>query len=172
MKTMLLTALTTASSLLAGFCVHASPAYSYQHDPMRAVQAGELTRLGGATFVRTAGHSGYLVVDPGSNAVDTLGLQDAPYRDTNSVARNGNGTDVVAFRFDHAGRLAGYPVYLSQGRPDAFYTSRLAMFAPEHTTLADVRALFGNDAVHVVKKGAQTVAYLEVPVYDPFASGD
>jgi hypothetical protein len=172
MKTTLLTALTTASSLLASFCVHASPTYSYQQNPAHAAQAGTASRFGGATFVRTVGHSGYFVVEPGSNAVDTLGLQDAPYRDVDSISRNGMGTDVVAFRFDTTGRLEGYPVYLSQGRPDSFYTSRLAMFAPQHTTLADVKTLFGSDTVHLVKKGAQTVAYLEVPVYDPLASGE
>jgi hypothetical protein len=172
MKTMLLTALTTASSLLASFCVHASPTYSYQQNPAQAAQAVASSRFGGATFVRTSGQSGYFVVEPGSNAVDALGLADAPYRDTDNVARNGVGNDVVAFRFDAAGRLVGYPVYLSQARPDSFYTSRLAMFAPQHTTLADVKTLFGSNTVHLVKKGAQTVAYLEVPIYDPLASGE
>jgi hypothetical protein len=161
MKTMLLTALTTASSLLASFCVHASPTYSYQQNPAQAAQAVASSRFGGATFVRTSGQSGYFVVEPGSNAVDT-----------DNVARNGVGNDVVAFRFDAAGRLVGYPVYLSQARPDSFYTSRLAMFAPQHTTLADVKTLFGSNTVHLVKKGAQTVAYLEVPIYDPLASGE
>jgi hypothetical protein len=172
MKTMLLTALTTASSLLASFCVHASPTYSYQQNPAQAAQSGTASRLGGATFVRTAGQSGYFVVEPGSNAVDALGLQDAPYHDTDNIARNGVGSDVVAFRFDAAGRLVGHPVYISQAHPDSFYTSRLAMFAPQHTTLADVKTLFGSDTVHLEKKGAQTVAYLEVPVYDPLASGE
>ena len=172
MKTKLLTALTVASSLLANFCVHASPTYSYQQNPAQAAQSGTASRLSGATFVRTAGQSGYSLVEPGSNAVDALGLQDAPYRDTDNIARNGMGTDVVAFRFDAAGRLAGHPVYISQTHPDSFYTSRLAMFAPQHTTLADVKTLFGSDTVHLVKKGTQTVAYLEVPVYDPLASGE
>ena len=172
MKTIILTALTTASSLLASFCVHASPSYSCQQNPAQAAQAGASSCFGGASFVRTSGQSGYFVVEPGSNAVDTLGLADAPYRDADNIGRTGTGNDVVAFRFDAAGRLEGYPVYISQARPDSFYTSRLAMFAPRHTTLADVKTLFGSDTVRVEKKGPQTVAYLEVPVYDPLASGD
>jgi hypothetical protein len=172
MKTMILTALTTASSLLASFCVHASPTCSYQQNPAQAAQSGPSSRLGGATFVRTSGQSGYFVVEPGSNAVDTLGLADAPYRDADNIGRTGMGNDVVAFRFDAAGRLEGYPVYISQSRPDSFYTSRLAMLAPRHTTLADVKTLFSSDTVRVKKQGAHTLAYLEVPVYDPLASGD
>ena len=172
MKTIILTALTTASSLLASFCVHASPTCSYQQNPAQAAQSGPSSRFDGATFVPTVGHSGYFVAAPGSNAVDTLGLADAPYCDSDNIGRTGTGNDVVAFRFDAAGRLEGYPVYISQARPDSFYTSRLAMFAPRHTTLADVKMLFGSDTVHVEKKGPRTVAYLEVPVYDPLASGD
>ena len=172
MKTMILTALTAASSLLASFCVHASPTCGCQQNPQAAAQTGTSSRFGGATLVRTSGQSGYYVVAPGSNAVEKLGLADAPYRDSDNVSRNGVGSDVVAFRFDAAGKLEGYPVYISGARPDSFYTSRLALFAPRHSTLADVKTLFGSDTVHVEKKGAQTVAYLEVPVYDPLASGE
>ena len=170
MKTIILTALTTASSLLASFCVHASPTCSCQQNLAQAEQAVASSRLGGATFVRTVGQSGYLVVEPGSNAVDTLGLADAPYRDADNIGRTGMGNDVVAFRFDAAGRLEGRPVYIS-AHPESFYASRLATLN-HRSTLADVRTLFGSDAVRVEKKGAQTVAYLEVPVYDPLASGD
>jgi hypothetical protein len=172
MKTKFLTALTMASSLLASFCVHASPTYSYQQNPAQAAQSDSSSRLDGATFVRTVGHSGYFVAAPDSNAVDVLGLADAPYRDSDNIGRNGMGNDVVAFRFDAAGQLVGHPVYISQSHPDSFYANRLAMFAPRHSTLADVKTLFGSDTVHVEKKGTQTVAYLEVPVFDPIASGD
>ena len=164
MKNMILTAV-TVSTLLVGACAQASPEYTYQH---ASAAAGEGN---GATFVHVVGTSGYYVVAPGSAAIDTLGLQDAPYRDSDNVARNGVGSDAIAFRFGADGRMEGSPVYIGSA-PDSFYTSRLASLAGHRTTLADARALFPSCALHVEKQGAQTLAYIEVPVYDPLASGD
>ncbi len=168
MKTMILSAI-TASTLLAGVCAHASPTYYYQQSASLENALGKPS--GGANFVRVSGQSGYYVVAPGSNAIDALGLQNAPYRDAANIARNSMGSDAIAFRFDSAGRLEGHPVYIS-AQPESFYTSRLAALANHRTTLADVRAVFDSRDVRVEKRGADTLAYLEVPVYDPLASGD
>lgn len=170
MKNMILTAF-TASTLLTCLCAQASPVYSYQQSPSLAGELGKSARIDGATFVRVAGAAGYYVVAPGSGAVDALGLQDAPYHDADNIARNGVGSDALAFRFDAAGRLEGAPAYITDARPDSFFTSRLASLG-NHATLADVRALFPNCALRVEKQGAHTLAYVEVPVYDPLASGE
>jgi len=113
----------------------------------------------------------YDVVAPGSAAIDARGLQDAPYHDADNIARNGMGSDAIAFRFDAAGRLVGRPAYIS-AQPESFYASRLAALSSRGTTLANVRAVFDTTDLHVEKRGADTLAYVEVPVYDPLASGE
>jgi hypothetical protein len=160
MKTMILSTI-TAAAMLAGVSAQASPTNSYQQNQS----------LSGASFVRVSHEGGYYIVAPGSDAVDTLGVQDAPVSDS-SASHTGVGSDALAFRFGADGALASEPVYINQARPDSFYTRRLAGLTTHRTTLADVRAMFPGHAIRVEKQGTQTLAYLEVPVFDPLASGD
>ena len=170
MKSMILTAI-TVSTILTGVCAQASPAYSFQQSVPSAGEFGNSSSLDGATFVRVSRLSGYFVISPRSTAIDTLGLADSPYRDSDNISRNGVGADAIAFRFGPDGKLEGYPMYISQTDPESFYTSRLAALTTDRTTLADVRAMFESHSIHVEKRGSRTVAYLEIPVYNPSNSG-
>ena len=98
MKSMILTAI-TVSTILTGVCAQASPAYSFQQSVPSAGEFGNSSSLDGATFVRVSRLSGYFVISPRSTAIDTLGLADSPYRDSDNISRNGVGADAIAFRF-------------------------------------------------------------------------
>ena len=170
MKTTILTAVTLCS-VLTGLCANAYSTSSDERSVRSLADVGKIPGRYGATLVRVSHLSGYFVVVPGSDAITSLGLQDAPYRDSDNISRSGVGLDVIAFRFGPDGKLEGYPMYISQENPEQFYTRRLEGLTLEHTTLAEVKALFGDNSIHVEKQGSRTLAYLEVPVYDPLASG-
>ena len=160
------------STLAGGICAHASSTYRDERGLQALVQEGSGAQLNGAAFVRVSRDSGYFVVEPGSRAIDRFGLQDAPVRNSDNIARNGVGSDAIAFLFGPSGKLENYPVYISQTRPELFYTRRLGVVTINRTTLADVQTLFDTHSIHVEKQGSQTIAYLEVPVYDPLSSGE
>ncbi|MEI9999516.1 MAG: hypothetical protein WDO13_10290 [Verrucomicrobiota bacterium] len=165
MKTILPT-LIVITTLAAGTAAQASSAYRFD----AATQPG-VSITPGARFVRVGYDAGYYVVPPLSPAATALGVNGAPYVDSDNIARNGVGLDAIAFRFGADGTLAGFPVYLGQLAPDSFYTERLRAFSPRHSTLAQVRELFDRHDIEVRHEGALTIAYVKVPVYDPLASG-
>ena len=56
-------------------------------------------------YVRLGPRTGYYIVRDGSRLSRQLGLEDGPYADTADPLRHGYGADVLAFRFNRAGRL-------------------------------------------------------------------
>jgi hypothetical protein len=170
MKAITLSVIVT-TILSACLPARASSAYCFDKDTRSYTAVEQLGNIKGATFVRAGYHAGYFVVTPGSSAVATFGLQRAPVIDSDNIARNGVGQDAIAFRFGPDGKLESFPMYISQLSPDSTMTGRLGLLAPEHSTLQEVAELFDGDVVQTEKQGGCTVAYVEVPVYDPNASG-
>lgn len=171
MKTILLSVVTLAA-LLSGLPVDASCTFCAGGGAKpAAVVARDFSGVKGVAFVRTSLNSGYYVVSPQGTTMKALGLQNAPYVDSDNAARSGVGLDSIAFRFGPDGRLDQYPMYISQLAPDSAYTLKLRGLARGHSTLALVDALFDGQTVRVEKQGSRTLAYVELPVYNPLTSG-
>lgn len=170
MKKIILSAI-ALSTLLTSMPIHASCFLGYDRKTKSAVAVEDFSNLKGVTLVRSGRNSGYYIVSPGEIGTKALGLQNAPYRDSANVSRNGEGLDAIVFRFDANGKLDGFPMYISQFAPESFYTMKLKALASGHSSLGQVQGLFGDHALRLEKRGNQTLAYLEVPVYDPMTSG-
>ncbi|HEY6070977.1 MAG TPA: hypothetical protein VIU85_06350, partial [Chthoniobacterales bacterium] len=76
-------------------------------------------------YVRVGPRTGYYVLRDGSQLSRRLGLDDSPYADTAEPLRHGYGKDVLAFRFDLAGRLNLAPAYIANAKLNEFYTRRI-----------------------------------------------
>jgi len=85
-------------------------------------------------YVPLGARTGYYVVRDGSRLSHQLGVDDSPYIDTSDPLRHGYGKDVLAFRFNQAGRLMMAPSYIAK-RP----TQRI-LHAPHR--LADSRPYY------------------------------
>ena len=161
----------TLSAILASLPAQASCTLSYNRQTRSLTVAQNFSNLQGVKFVRSGRDSGYYVVSPEGLGAKALGLQNAPYRNSDNVSHNGEGSDSIVFRFGPDGKLDGYPMYISQFSPESFYTTRLQGLTAGHSTLGLVQDLFADHAMHIEKQGSQTLAYLEVPVYDSLTSG-
>ncbi len=124
-------------------------------------------------YVRLGSRTGYYVVRDGSTLSQQLGVDDAPYVDTSDPLRHGYGTDVLAFRFDKAGRLNAAPAYIANAQLNNFYTRRIGSLIRGRTTVRDVQALLGH-AQAKSRRPDGLVYYYALPVYNPFEdrSGD
>ncbi len=124
-------------------------------------------------YVRLGSRTGYYVVRDGSTLSQQLGVDDAPYVDTSDPLRHGYGADVLAFRFDKAGRLNAAPAYIANAQLNNFYTRRIGSLIRGRTTVRDVKALFGH-AQAKSRRPDGFVYYYTLPVYNPFEdrSGD
>ncbi len=118
-------------------------------------------------YVRLGPRTGYYVVRDGSTLSHQLGLDDAPYIDTSDRLRHGYGADVLAFRFDKAGRLLTSPAYIANAEVNEFYTRRIGALVRGRTTIRDVEALFGHPQA-VSKRPDGAVYYYTLSVYNPF----
>ena len=76
-------------------------------------------------YVSLGPRTGYYVVRDGSRLSHQLGVDDAPYIDTSDPLRHGYGADVLAFRFNQAGRLIVAPAYIANAQLNEFYTRRI-----------------------------------------------
>src|SRR5229473_3195362 len=89
-------------------------------------------------YVQLGPRTGYYVVRDGSRLSHQLGVDDGPYADTADPLRHGYGTDVLAFRFDRAGRLLAAPTYIANAQLNEFYTRRIGSLIRGRTSVADV----------------------------------
>jgi hypothetical protein len=118
-------------------------------------------------YVRLGPRTGYYVVRDGSRLSHQLGVDDGPYADTADPLRHGYGTDVLAFRFDRAGRLLALPAYIANAQLNEFYTRRIGSLVRGRTTVRDVQALFGH-AQAVSRRPDGFVYYYTIDVFNPF----
>jgi hypothetical protein len=118
-------------------------------------------------YVKLGPRTGYYIVRDGSKLSRQLGLYDAPYIDTSDRLRHGYGADVLAFRFDKAGRLSAPPAYIANAEINDFYTRRIGSLVPGRTTVRDVEALFGHPQA-VSQRADGVVRYYTINVYNPF----
>jgi hypothetical protein len=124
-------------------------------------------------FVRLGSRTGYYVLREGSPLGHQLGLDDAPFINTSDRLRHGHGADVLAFRFDKAGRLLISPAYIANAQLSDFYTRRIGSLIRGRSTVRDVQTLFGHPQA-VSQRPDGFVNYYTVEVFNPFeeSSGD
>jgi hypothetical protein len=122
-------------------------------------------------FVRLGSRTGYYVVRDGSRLSHQLGVDDGPYADTAYPLRHGYGTDVLAFRFDRAGRLLAQPAYIANAQLNDFYTRRIGSLIRGRTTVRDVQSLFGH-AQATSRRTDGFVYYYTLDVFNPFEQLD
>lgn len=122
-------------------------------------------------YVALGPRTGYYVVRDGSRLSRQLGVDDSPYSDTASPLRHGYGKDVLAFRFDHAGRLIAAPSYIANAQLNEFYTRRIGSLIRGRTSLRDVKQMFGNPQT-VSKRPDGFVYYYTIDVFNPFEQFD
>jgi hypothetical protein len=118
-------------------------------------------------YVRLGPRTGYYVVRDGSPLSHQLGVDDGPYADTADPLRHGYGADVLAFRFDRAGRLLAQPAYIANAQLNDFYTRRIGSLIRGRTTVRDVQTLFGH-AQAVSPRPDGFVYYYTLDVFNPF----
>jgi len=118
-------------------------------------------------YVRLGSRTGYYVVRDGSRLSHQLGVDDGPYADTADPLRHGYGADVLAFRFDRAGRLLASPAYIANAQLNEFYTRRIGSLVRGRTTVRDVQALFGH-AQAMSSRPDGFVYYYRLDVFNPF----
>jgi hypothetical protein len=118
-------------------------------------------------YVSRGPRTGYYVVRDGSRLSHQLGVDDGPYSDTSDPLRHGYGADVLAFRFNQAGRLIMSPAYIANAQLNEFYTRRIGSLIRGRTTVGDVQALFGH-AQAVSQRANGFVYYYTLQVYNPF----
>ncbi len=150
-------------SILTGVSAHALPVFTMEKTPAPCGMTENPVAGKGVAFVRVGARSGYYVV--------SSSIPGAPYSSSDNAARSGVGLDSIAFCFGPDGKLAGFPVYMTQLAPDSYYTNRLQGVAPGNATLKLVRELFAGETLRVETRGTHTTAYLEVSVYNPRSSG-
>jgi hypothetical protein len=118
-------------------------------------------------YIRFGPRTGYYIVRDGSRLSHQLGVDDGPYADTADPLHHGDGADVLAFRFDRAGRLLMSPAYLANAQLNEFYTRRIGSFIRGRTTVRDVEAMFGH-AQAVSGRPDGSVYYYTLQVFNPF----
>jgi hypothetical protein len=118
-------------------------------------------------YVRLGPRTGYYIVRDGSRLSHQLNVDGGPYADTADPLRHGYGADVLAFRFDRAGRLLMSPAYIANAQVNEFYTSRIGSFIRGRTTVSDVEAMFGR-AQAVSRRPDGSVYYYTLQVFNPF----
>ena len=124
------------------------------------------TRPDTSRFVPLGARRGYYVIEPGSPLQDKLGYGLAPVKDTASPLHRGYGSDVIAFRFNRAGKLSAPPAYLAQLGPEQTITSRLAAMTQGSTTWPQVRGMFPPTNRRIPQPDGGLLVYHEVPVYN------
>lgn len=118
-------------------------------------------------FVQLGPRTGYYVLRDGSKLSHQLGFSDAPYIDTSDPLRHGYGADVLAFRFDKAGRLLLAPAYIANAEINEFYTRRIGSLVRGRTTVHDVEAVFGHPQA-TSSRSDGVVYYYTKEVFNPF----
>jgi hypothetical protein len=124
-------------------------------------------------YVSRGPRTGYYVVRDGSRLSHRLGVDDGPYSDTSDPLRHGYGVDVLAFRFNQAGRLIMSPAYIANAQLNEFYTRRIGSLIRGRATTRDVEAFFGH-AQSISRRPNGFIYYYTLQVYNPFEdrSGD
>jgi len=87
--------------------------------------------------------------------------------DTADPLRHGYGADVLAFRFNQAGRLISAPAYIANAQLNEFYTRRIGSLIRGRTTVRDVQTLFGH-AQSISRRPDGFVYYYTLDVFNPF----
>lgn len=118
-------------------------------------------------YVRLGSRTGYYVLREGSSLGQRLGLSDAPFINTSDRLRHGHGADVLAFRFDRAGRLLIAPAYLANAQLSDFYIRRISSLIRGRSTVRDVETLFGHPQA-VSQRPDGFVNYYTLEVFNPF----
>jgi hypothetical protein len=118
-------------------------------------------------YVRLGPRTGYYIVRDGSRLSHQLSVDDGPYADTADPLHHGYGADVLAFRFDRAGRLLMSPAYIANAQPNEFYIRRISSFIRGRTTVRNVEAMFGH-AQAVSRRPGGSVYYYTLQVFNPF----
>src|SRR5437016_8672500 len=96
-----------------------------------------------------------------------LGLDVGPYVDTADPLLHGYGADVLAFRFNQAGRLIAAPAYIANAQLNEFYTRRIGSLIRGRTSVADVHTLFGRPQA-TSRRTHGFVYYYTLDVFNPF----
>lgn len=118
-------------------------------------------------YVSLGPRTGYYVVRDGSRLSHQLGVDDSPYSDTADPLRHGYGKDVLAFRFNHLGKLIAAPAYIANAQLNEFYKRRIGSLIRQRTSVQDVKQLFGNPQA-VSKRRDGVVYYYTIDVFNPF----
>lgn len=118
-------------------------------------------------YVRLGPRTGYYILREGSPLSHKLGLSDAPFINTSDRLRHGHGADVLAFRFDNAGRLSAAPAYIANAQLNEFYIRRIGSLIRGRTTVRDVETLFGHPQ-EVSRRADGLVNYYTLEVFNPF----
>ena len=118
-------------------------------------------------YVRLGPRTGYYVVRDGSRLSHQLGVDGGPYVDTADPLRHGYGADVLAFRFNQAGRLIAAPAYIANAQLNEFYTRRIGSLIRGRTTVAEVQTLFGHPQATSGRPDG-FVYYYTLDVFNPF----
>ncbi len=118
-------------------------------------------------YVGLGPRTGYYVVRDGSRLSHQLGVDDGPYVDTADPLRHGYGADVLAFRFNQAGRLIAAPAYIANAQLNEFYTRRIGSLIRGRTTVAEVQTLFGHPQA-TSRRPDGFVYYYTLDVFNPF----
>jgi len=117
-------------------------------------------------YVRLGPRTGYYIVRDGSRLSHQLSVDDGPYADTADPLHHGYGADVLAFRFDRAGRLLMSPAYIANAQLNEFYIRRIGSFIRGRATVRDVEAMFGH-AQAVTRRPDGFVYYYRLDVFNP-----
>jgi hypothetical protein len=75
--------------------------------------------------------------------------------------------DVLAFRFNQAGRLIAAPAYIANAQLNEFYTRRIGSLIRGRTSVADVHTLFGHPQA-TSRRPDGFVYYYTLDVFNPF----
>jgi len=118
-------------------------------------------------YVQLGPRTGYYVVRDGSRLSHQLGVDDGPYVDTADPLRHGYGADVLAFRFNQAGRLIAAPAYIANAQLNEFYTRRIGSLIRGRTSVADIHTLFGHPQA-TSRRPDGFVYYYTLDVFNPF----
>jgi len=117
-------------------------------------------------FVSLGSHRGYYLIKPGSPLQKKLGYDQAPVSDTADPLYRGYGNDVIAFRFNRAGRLAAPPAYIVQMKPDPQTTRSLATLVQGVSTRDQIERLFPPGNHRFIQPDGGLLVYHDVAVYN------
>jgi hypothetical protein len=117
-------------------------------------------------YVSLGSHRGYYIIQPGSPLQKKLGYDRAPLSDTADPLHRGYGNDVIAFRFNRAGRLAAPPAYIAQMKPDPQTTHSLGTLVQGVSTRGQIERLFPPGNRRFIQPDGGLLVFHDVAIYN------